>query len=105
MIIVSAQWVASGSAINIVLDTGRSLSAPDDMDNVHRQAIQAWVDLGNTISPADPEVSQTADEIYDAVIQNQAVLKAVVTAINKGTFVPGANETNADLKAIIKAEM
>ena len=47
----------------------------------------------------------TTDEIYDAVIQNQKVLKAIVLSLNDGTLVPGANVSNATLKAIVKANM
>lgn len=47
----------------------------------------------------------TSEEIYAEVMQNQAVLKAVVLSLNDGTFVPGANLSNTDLKTIIKSKM
>lgn len=47
----------------------------------------------------------TIDEIYDATILQQRVLKAVVLAINDGTLTVGGNRTPAQLKAIIKAKM
>ena len=54
---------------------------------------------------AEAEASPTNDEIYDATVQNQKLLKAVVLSLNDGTFVPGANISNSALKAIITAKM
>lgn len=51
------------------------------------------------------EYVPTNEEIYDATVQNQKLLKAVVLSLNDGTFVPGANISNAALKAIIVAKM
>ena len=60
----------------------------------------------------DPEViafrnppPPTNDEIYDRTLQNEKLLKAVVLALNDGTFVPGSSVTNAALKTAIKAKM
>lgn len=47
----------------------------------------------------------TDDELFDKIILNQKVLKAVVLSLNDGTLVPGSNYTNAQIKAIIKANM
>ena len=103
--IVSAKWV-SGKVIVVTLDDGRELSVPNDMTNAHRRLLQEWVDAGNSIDAADPpSPPPTNDEIYDQVIQNQKVLKAVVLALNDGSFVPGANASGADLKTAIKAKM
>jgi hypothetical protein len=38
-------------------------------------------------------------------MQNNQIIKAVVLSINDGTLVPGANASNAELKAIIRAKM
>lgn len=51
------------------------------------------------------EAVPTNEEIYDATIQTQKLLKAVVLSLNDGTFVPGAAISNAALKAIILAKM
>lgn len=51
------------------------------------------------------EAVPTNEEIYDATVQNQKLLKAVVLSLNDGTFVPGANISNSALKAIIVAKM
>ena len=51
------------------------------------------------------ETPPTNEEIYDATVQNQKLLKAVVLSLNDGTFVPGANISNSALKAIITANM
>jgi len=47
----------------------------------------------------------TNGEIYDIVMLNEKVLKAVILALNDGTFVPGSNYTNAQLKTGIKNRM
>ena len=54
---------------------------------------------------AEQAAPPTNDEIYDQAMQNQAVLKAMALAINDGSFVPGANLSNADLKTLIKGKM
>lgn len=51
------------------------------------------------------EAVPTNEEIYDATIQTQKLLKAVVLSLNDGTFVPGAAISNSALKAIILANM
>jgi len=53
----------------------------------------------------EEETPLTNDEIYDLTVQNQKLLKAVVLSLNDGTFVPGANISNAALKTIILANM
>ena len=45
------------------------------------------------------------DEVYDNTLQNQQLLKALVLCLNDGSIVPGANVSNAALKAAIKAKM
>jgi hypothetical protein len=56
--------------------------------------------------------SKTAQELddekeaeYSGGLNGNPVLRAVVLALNDGTLVPGANETNANIKAAIKAKM
>jgi hypothetical protein len=51
------------------------------------------------------EPAPTDDDTYSRSIQVDKVLKAVVLSINDGTLVPGANVSNAALKAIVKANM
>lgn len=55
--------------------------------------------------PPPPPVPPTIDEIYDATILQQRVLKAIVLALNDGTLPIGQNLTAAQLKTIIKARM
>ena len=52
-------------------------------------------------NPPEP----TNDEIYDIAMLNEKVLKALILAINDGSFVPGSNYTNAQLKTGIKNRM
>lgn len=89
-----------------VLRLGDGAHITDDPANRDWQEYQNWLADGNTPQAADPPPPPpTLDQIYDQTMQNQRVLKAVVIAINKGTIVPGANATNAALKAAVKAEM
>ena len=79
---------------------------PDDPTNSDWMEYQDWLGQGNTPDPADPPPPLPSnDEIYDIAIKNQKVLKAVVLSINDGTLVPGANVSNAVLKATVKANM
>ncbi len=94
------------------LDDGVEMHVPNDPANrwyaeiTRRSALDPGDPAFLAISAADPPPPPpTDDEIYDAVIQNQKVLKAVVLSLNDGTLVPGANKTGADLKAIVKANM
>lgn len=104
--IVSAKWQnTANTEVSITLDSGEEWFG---ITVNHRfwQNLQDWIALGNTPNSADPAPSPpTNDEIYNQVIQNQKVLKAVVLSLNDGTLVPGANISNATLKAIVKANM
>ena len=54
---------------------------------------------------APPPVPPTDDEIYNAVMQNKGVIKALIMALNDGTFIPGSNYTAAQIRAGIKARL
>jgi hypothetical protein len=88
------------------------------MPYVHRKAgvitgLTRWPNGSTELLPeSDPEViafknppPPTNDEIYDEVIQNHKVLKALVLCLNDGTIVPGANVSGAELKSAIKDKM
>lgn len=47
----------------------------------------------------------TNDELFDLILQGQKTLKAVVLCLNDGSFVPGTNYTNAQIKSIVTAKM
>ena len=52
------------------------------------------------------KTAQELDDEKDEQASNQLEsLKALVLALNDGSFVPGSNHTNAQLKAIIKAKL
>lgn len=55
--------------------------------------------------PLPPDPGPTLDEIYDRTLQSQQLLRALVLCLNDGSIVPGANVSNSDLKAAIKAKM
>lgn len=84
----------------------------DAQDNVVRNMVQfdakpadpvgknwRWVQVNDPIAPPP----QTKDEIYDAVIQQQQVLRAVVLSIIDGTLHSGITPVQA--KAAVKANM
>lgn len=54
------------------------------------------------VPPTQDEIN---DEIYDQLTQQNKVLKALIMALNDGTFVPGSNYTNAQIKQGIKNRM
>ncbi len=106
MTIATAKPAQDGVGFIVTLDDGTVLTVPDDFANRHRRALQEWLDDGNTLGPADPPPpAPTLDEIYDQTILNQRVLKALALALNDGSFVPGSDLSNAQLKAAIKAKM
>lgn len=56
-------------------------------------------------TPQELDTTPTLDQIYDETILTQRVLRALVLALNDGTFVPGSNYTGAQIKARIKSKM
>ncbi len=106
MTIQSAKPNQDSTGFITTLTDGTEVHVPDDMSSRHRQMLQEWLDAGNTLDPMNPiPPPPTNDEIYDQVIQNQKVLKAVVLSINDGTLVPGADAAGGTLRSIIKANM
>ena len=104
--IASAKPNQDATGFLITLDDGTVVHVPDDLASRHRRLLQEWLDDGNTLDPADPPPQPpTLDEIYDKTILNERVLKALALALNDGSFIPGSNLTNAQLKAIHKAKM
>lgn len=94
------------------LHDGAVVAVPADPANRHHAEItrRAALDPDDSdtlaVAPADPAFPPpTVDEIYDAVIRNQRVLRAVISSINDGSLAVGANKTGPELKAIIKANM
>lgn len=51
------------------------------------------------------ETPPTNEEIFDKTIQNFKLIKGLVLALNDGSFVPGSNYTNAQIKTIITDKM
>ncbi len=106
MAIASAKPAQEGTSFIVTLDDGTVLNVPDDGANRHRKELQAWLDDGNTLDPADPAPpAPTLDEIYDEFIRVQRAFKGYVLAINDGSIVPGSNMTGAQLKAAVEAKM
>lgn len=91
--------------VQVLLVNGEKFSVPVTAENRHWQKVQEWVTSGGMIDSYVAPTTPTNDEIYDGVIQNQQVLKALVRCINDGSIVPGANVSNAALKTAIKVKM
>lgn len=51
------------------------------------------------------ETPPTNEEIFDKTIQNFKLIKGIVLALNDGSFIPGSNYTNAQIKTIITDKM
>ena len=82
-----------------------------DLSAVEGQPSKYWVVTGDLITLAD---QSTRDAIDAALVESQKdslstnldqVLKAVVLALNDGSFVPNSGYTKPQLKAIIKAKL
>lgn len=87
----------------MVIRTTDGVFIPADTRNGDYAAYQAWLGLGNTPDPADVDPVPTLDQIYDATVLQQQVLKAVVLAFIGGTLTVGM--TPAQAKAAIKLKM
>lgn len=105
---------ASGAIVNrIVLDDIAGWPVPDG--NILVPETGETLEIGGTVlagvyappvRPLPPPLpTLTLDQIYDAEMQTQRVLKAVVMALNDGSMPIGQNRTAAQLKAAIKAKM
>ncbi len=75
---------------------------PNDPGNEEYQIVQEWIGLGNTPDPYVPPPAPTVDDLYDDLIQQQRVLRALIDALNDGSFVPGSNYTNTQIKNGLK---
>ncbi len=106
MTIQSAKPNQDETGFVVTLLSGGVQSVPNDMSNRHRVMLQAWLDEGNTLDPADPlPAPPTDEEVYDRVLKTNKVIKGLVKSINDGTLVTGANLTGPQLKTIIKNNM
>ena len=89
-------------------ETNKVIASPDGRESksVNAKEVADWITGGGVPLAADPPPPPpTNDQIYDQVMQNQAVLKAFALCINDGSIVPGAGVTGAALKAAVKAKM
>jgi maltose-binding protein MalE len=90
---------------NGVIDTNSGMYIPQNVINRHWVEYLKWAKT-NSPDSADPAPpAATVEEIYDRAIQNQKLLKALILALNDGSFIPNSGLTNAALKNIIKAKL
>lgn len=50
-------------------------------------------------------VPPLADRLIDSELSGGSILRALILAMNDGSFVPGSNRTPAQLRAILKSKM
>ncbi len=106
MTVTSAKWLNSDNTFLDAVINGKQVSGVHVGSPYWEPVMDAVTNQGLVIDPMDtPVPPPTNDEIYDTVIQNEKVLKAVVLSLNDGTLVPGAGVSNAALKTIVKANM
>ena len=96
---------AAQTSIEVELSNGSLLSIPNTVENRHYRKIVEWVAQGNTILPYIPPAEPSQDELYDLLMQNNKLIKALALALNDGSFVPNSSYTNAQLKSIIKQKL
>jgi hypothetical protein len=84
----------------------------DDTENgilgIHEKSrlwhkVAKWLAEGNTPDPPDPEPDPpTVEEIIIQALNNKKHFKALVLALNDGSFIPGSNYTNSAIRDIFK---
>lgn len=63
---------------------------------------QEWLTGGNTPDPMDPEPEPpTKAELITQVLNSKKHFKALVLALNDGSFIPGSNYTNPEIRDIL----
>lgn len=82
-----------------------------DLSQVDGYPSKYWVVTGDTVFLMD-QVARDAVDAAEANTEKESlstnldrVLRAVVSALNDGSFVPGSNYTNPQMKAIIKDKL
>jgi hypothetical protein len=79
-----------------------SMTVPNNSGNRHYQGVQEWIAEGNTPDPYVAPPEPTIDDIYDMALQNNDILRKLILGLNDGTFVPGSNYTNQQIKNGLK---
>ncbi|WP_420406902.1 hypothetical protein [Hoeflea sp.] len=112
MEIASAQWAdAAQTAITATID-GEARTVPDVADNIHRQAIAAWVAEGNAIAdyvaPPAP-ARRVAGAYFRSALINMDLIDTVRSAITDPVDLElfntatEFNDQDADVNAIATA--
>lgn len=74
----------------------------------HDTVDKSWTYNGSTFvapTPVPPPPPPTQDELYDILMLQSRLLKAVVLVLNDGTLPIGTNKTPGQLKNIIKVKI
>jgi len=99
--------VFDGTSWSIEIDFRGTVYWDDDATKYHitdiGEAPPVWALYSEPVIPLPPP--PTLDELYDLELQSFNVLKALIIALNDGTFVPGSNYTAAEGKTRIKSKM
>jgi len=71
-----------------------------------RTIVLTHINMTDTERDTYTKSRENTEEVNNLLIaSDRKLIKAIILALNDGSFIPGSNYTNAQLKAIIKAKL
>ena len=95
----------SKKSINITYENDLVRTAPVDEKNLHYAAVKMWVKSGGTVGDYQTPPETTPETNYSQLLQSNHLLKVVIQSINDGSFVPGGNLSDTELRDVFKNKL